>query len=249
MFLRDQCTAPRNRAPRDNVSPFVSPPRPARITLALALAASVAAALLLAAVTYPGYRNSRLAAAVEEGDADAAVHWLRGGADPNGSVCTGRDSLLPTFVTDRLPALGEIGPCTERAPVIVRAARMGSGGSSAVLAELLRRGAQVDAPGEAGDTALSNAAQVGDEAACAVLLSHGARPDGTPGVAVGYTPLFTAVTEGNVRIVRRLLAAGASPHPEDILQQAILFRHTTVIDALLDAGVDPDRTGTQGVTP
>lgn len=79
----------------------------------------------------------------------------------------------------------------------------------------LEAGADVDARGEFGDTALNLAAEWGHAAVVEALVSAGA-DTGNPGGA-DKSPLMNAAFAGHVAIVRLLLAAGAKIS-EDLLR-------------------------------
>ncbi len=101
-----------------------------------------------------------------------------------------------------LAAQSGVGP----SPVAAAAQR----GDLDALRDLLRGGADVNAPQGDGMTALHWAAERGDEALAGVLLMAGARVDA--GTRIGsYTPLHLAARAGSEAVVRRLLEAGADP--------------------------------------
>ena len=70
----------------------------------------------------------------------------------------------------------------------------------------------------------------------------------------GVTPLFTAISQGRLASVARLLAAGADPEHERKdgavpLHWASYFSHSKIVDALLESGADPDCQNDDGHTP
>ena len=94
------------------------------------------------------------------------------------------------------------------------------------VAFLLRRGADVDAPNEFGDSPLVDVASLGRTDIAAMLLEHGARPDGV--VITRERPLHRAARTGNATLLRLLLDAGADAHYRTDLDE-------TVFDAVDEA--------------
>jgi hypothetical protein len=80
-------------------------------------------------------------------------------------------------------------------------------GAVALVEDLLRRGADVDARDESGYTALMYAANGAQEEVVPLLLAAGADPSATD--HDGTAPLMFAAQHGSLRTVKRLLAAGA----------------------------------------
>ncbi|HXO22669.1 MAG TPA: ankyrin repeat domain-containing protein [Thermoanaerobaculia bacterium] len=110
------------------------------------------------------------------------------------------------------------------------AARNGRVGA---IAALLDAGAAVDEldGGPNGWTPLMHAVHKGQESAVDLLLARGADPNAV--AAVGHTALDLAAGQGELAIVRRLLAAGATPTPR-ALTNAVAGGHTEVVRALLE---------------
>jgi ankyrin repeat protein len=74
------------------------------------------------------------------------------------------------------------------------------------------------------------------------------------GYRFGRTALMAAAAAGKTEVVQALLAAGANPNPQDVvdytaLALAIENRHLAVVQALAAAGVDVNQTVTYGNTP
>jgi ankyrin repeat protein len=106
---------------------------------------------------------------------------------------------------------------------------------------LLERGASIDAPDAAGETALHYAALAGREAAARALCEAGARVDARG--MDGDTPLTNASEGGHVDVVRLLLTAGADANAATAdgttpIFLTAAFGRTEVARALLDAGAD-----------
>jgi len=78
---------------------------------------------------------------------------------------------------------------------------------------LLNKGADPNLPGKGGDTPLIAAARVGYDDAAEWLLGQGAKVDGAN--RMGETPLIIAVQQRQVAMVNLLLAAGANPDKTD----------------------------------
>lgn len=92
-------------------------------------------------------------------------------------------------------------------------------------------------------SALHDAAEVGNEAALALLLKHGASLDIKN--QNGHTPLHTAISSSQGSFLRRLFALRpptATWPQQDILREALgqATNHIGMMDVLLEAGVSPD---------
>jgi len=112
------------------------------------------------------------------------------------------------------------------------------GGDNTLVALLYKTGAISKSAGRL----LAIAVDRGDHELVSLVLDHGVDPD-TRG-AGGKTPMQVALERNDARLARTLLAAGAAPSPW--LVQAINQRSTTLIDLLLKAKADPNRTGPGG---
>ena len=96
-----------------------------------------------------------------------------------------------------------------RTPLIMAAA---STGSLEIVRLLLARGATIDAADSTGTTPLSQAALTDNREVAQFLLDRGARVTlPTSGAPTGI-PLLAAAANGNVTLVRALLAKGADPN-------------------------------------
>lgn len=81
---------------------------------------------------------------------------------------------------------------------------------------LLESKADTEPCDSAGRTVLARAAELGNEEMVKLLIDHGSRIEGDPS---GWTPLYLAVHDGHVDVVKRLLEAGADPDVKTDLQQ------------------------------
>ncbi|MGH9346699.1 MAG: ankyrin repeat domain-containing protein [Vicinamibacterales bacterium] len=84
-------------------------------------------------------------------------------------------------------------------------------GDRALVGSLVKAGADVNAAGGDGMTALHWAAMRDDIELARVLLQSGARVDAVTKIG-GYTPLLVAARNGNASLVQALVTAGADPN-------------------------------------
>ena len=108
-----------------------------------------------------------------------------------------------------IPALLVLGcfvagrPAVAADSLIQAAAR----GDLASVRDLVKRGADVNAPDADGATALHWAVRADDLETTDALIRAGAKA--TAATRLGITPLYLAAENGNAAIIRRLLEAGA----------------------------------------
>ena len=126
--------------------------------------------------------------------------------------------------------------------MLVDAARQGAGET---VAALLEAGADVDAAGPDGTTALHWAVQRDDRPLARTLLAAGARADAAN--RYGVTPLALAAANGSAPLVTALLDAGAdpeapSPGGDTPLMVAARTGRPDVLRPLLEAGADVHAT-------
>lgn len=123
---------------------------------------------------------------------------------------------------------------------LVQAARDEDG---AMVANLLRQGANPDASEPDGATALAWAAIRGNDGIASLLLESGADPNVAN--VLGISPLAMALENGAEDVVRLLLAGGADANRaresgQTPLMTAARLGQTGVMELLLDYGADPD---------
>ena len=128
-------------------------------------------------------------------------------------------------------------------PLIVAALLGNRDGAEEVLRLLLERGADIHAHDALGKTALDHATH---PPSLALLLHHGASPDGGPhldgpttGSELSVPPLERASASGDVDVVALLLARGASIHRAPAALSASL-PHPEVTELLLAQGPSQD---------
>jgi uncharacterized protein len=155
------------------------------------------------------------AAAANAGPAIAAM-LLAAGADPDSHLLSGETPLMEAAERGNLETLRVLlshgaNPNSREANGGQNALMWGiSERHAAVTAELVRRGADVDARSNNGFTALMFAAQVGDADSARVLLGAGANPnDIMP--KTGLTPLIISAATGRTEVAGLLLDKGADP--------------------------------------
>ena len=124
-------------------------------------------------------------------------------------------------------------------------------GNRAMVELLLSRGANVNAKGDSGDTALQQAARHGFQAVAEVLLANHADVNVQDGGRA--TALCSAASSGQLKIVQMLLAAGANPNLKDgngrtVLNFAIGIS-PEIFQVLLESGTNPNTEDSNGRTP
>jgi ankyrin repeat protein len=107
------------------------------------------------------------------------------------------------------------------------------------------RGADIDAVNEFGDSALVDAAALGNDEIAETLLHHGANPNASS--ATRDNPLHCAVRSGHARLVESLLKAGANPRYLTDLGESVFDaldespnEREAILAVLADYGVIPD---------
>jgi len=143
-----------------------------------------------------------------------------------------------TWIACLLVTVGSIAGCHRgpETPLAVAAAE----GRAADVTDLIAAGADVDAA-DAGITALGWAARFGQSASIEVLVAAGAEID-LPSGTNDWPPLMHAVHKNQTAAARALVRAGASIRGRDgkrALAMAAGYGNTEMVQALLDAGVEP----------
>jgi uncharacterized protein len=123
-------------------------------------------------------------------------------------------------------------------PPVVEAAK---NGQRETVAQIIKRGENVNAAETDGTTALHWAARAADAPLVKRLLAAGANPNAAN--RYGITPLQLAAENGDAAVLRALLAAGADvnavlPEGETVLMTAARTGAPDALRALLDKGAD-----------
>ena len=182
-----------------------------------------------------------LYAAAANPDAAITGKLLAAGADPNVPLLSGETALMEAARRGNLDIV--------RALLSAKAdpnAQEANGGQSAlmwavsqrhsaVVEELVKRGADVKAGSKTGFTPLMFAAQQDDVESARILIDAGANPNEVrPKSGNSYTPLIIASAMGNAKVAELLLDKGADPNAIDARGYTSL--HLAVRDS--DYGLD-----------
>lgn len=199
------------------------------------------------------------------GDTACLRLLLERGAEVNATNAAGATALMrAAYDSEKAGLLVARGAEVNRASALgntalILAARPGDSHRTVDL--LLRHGAEVNATNAWGATALMAAAAGGDEASVRLLLAHGAQASAQPGIGResfilggGRSALMWAAYRGDMRILERLLEAGAEVNSEGALgtalSQAAWADHTEAARRLLEKGANVNQmTHIDGFTP
>jgi uncharacterized protein len=162
--------------------------------------------------------------AVERDDADLVTGLINAKADPNVASAFG---VTPLLLACR-------------------------NGNAPIVNTLVRAGAKPDTPGRTGETPLTTAARTGRPEVVSALLEAGADLHAKEPHA-GQTALMWGIAEGNARVVKQLLTAGASPtEPSKRGFTPLLFAARNgdieVTKMLLERGVGVNDASQDGTT-
>jgi uncharacterized protein len=121
-------------------------------------------------------------------------------------------------------------------------------GDQPVVRSLIQQGADVNAPGVDGSTALHRAVFADHLDVASMLVKAGARVSAVD--RYGVTPLALASINGNARMIRLLIEAGANPNSIDSAGEPALMTAARTgvpeaLRALLEAGANVDARDTQ----
>jgi ankyrin repeat protein len=221
--------------------------------------------------------DNTLAGLIQAGDRDAALEMIAAGADVNAAQGDGTTPLhwaIYEIDADLTRALLERGARPDvindyGSSPLAEAVKV----ADARLVEmLLDAGADVEVANEEGQTALMLAARSGSVDVAGLLVRHGADVNARE-TWLGQTALMWAADEGSVELTRFLI-----DHEADVNTRALAndwasqmtaeprnqYRPTggltpllyaarsgckDCVEALLDAGADPNRPNPDGVTP
>jgi ankyrin repeat protein len=121
-------------------------------------------------------------------------------------------------------------------------------GNQAVVALLLQMGAQVNAENKSLDTPLSLAVASKSIGTVQVLLEHGAKPDARPN-AVGFTPLYLAVWQGDTAIAAALLKYTTDQNQVTVALYFTTDKNLEITKLLLARGANVNIVGGNNATP
>ena len=114
-------------------------------------------------------------------------------------------------------------------------------GNMSLVRHVVGKGADISYHGRHG-TALAKAVRSRQEDIVDFLLEQGADPNGRAGLP--GTALTAAVKTGSMRMVRKILDAGANIHYPNsavyMLRRAVEMEHTAMVELLLDLGITSD---------
>jgi len=185
------------------------------------------------------YGATALYAAAAHTDAAMTEKLLAAGADANRALLSGETPLMEAARRGNLASVQAL--LTAGANPYAQDAGGGQNAlmwatserHTAVVEELVRRGADVKAGSKTGFTALMFAAQQGDVNLVNILIRAGANPN-DPQPKTSLTPLIIASAMGHVKTVELLLDNGANPNHIDTRGYNAL--HLVVRDS--DYGID-----------
>ncbi len=221
--------------------------------------------------------DDTLAGLIQAGDRDAALEMIAAGADVNAAQGDGTTPLhwaIYKIDADLTRALLERGAQPDvinnyGSSPLAEAVKV----ADARLVEmLLDAGADVEVPNQEGQTALMLAARAGSLDVAGLLVRHGADVNARE-TWRGQTALMWAADEGSVELTQFLIDHGADVNTRALANDwpsqmtaeprnqyrptggltPLLYAARSgckdCVEALLDAGADPNRPNPDGVTP
>jgi ankyrin repeat protein len=239
--------------------------------------ALLAAIFSLAAAGNAAAADAALARLIQADDRAAALEMIVEGADVNEAQGDGTTPLhwaVYKIDVDLTRALLERGadPDTINAYGSTPLAEAVKVANAELVEMLLEAGSDVEVPNQEGQTALMLAARAGSLEVAELLVNHGADVNAREAWR-GQTPLMWAVDSGSVELTRLLIDHGAEVNTHALstdwpsqmtgeprnqyrptggltpLLYAARARCTGCVEAILDAGADPNRPNPDGVTP
>jgi uncharacterized protein len=202
-----------------------------------------------------------LYAAAAHPDPAMAEKLLAAGADPNAPLMSGETPLMEASRRGNLATVRML--LSKNANPNARESNGGQNAlmwaisqrQSAVVEELIKHGADVQAGSKTGFTPLMFAAQQGDDDSTRILLRAGAKPNEAQ-PKTGLTPLMIASAMANTKAVDVLLDNGADPNLADANGYTSLHRVVrdsdyginlaakdgilTIVKSLLKHGANPN---------
>jgi uncharacterized protein len=196
----------------------------------------------------------RIAAAIEARDEDAVRDILAREPTAADAPDGQNRSLLLLALFHGLDAAADA--IVQRRTAPLDALEAAATGRADRLGELLAR----DAPAVhaartwEGFDAIGLAAFMGGAECVAVLLEHGADPDGDPANPFGVRPVHAAAAHRDAEAMRALLEAGADPNATQRggltpLHSAVHHGDDEIARLLLEHGADPEPRADDGRTP
>jgi len=194
-------------------------------------------------------RDEQVRVAIASGDDNSAVEWLKDGANVEGHDQTGFTPLMSACLKGDLNMVRELlargadpNATTGHGWSVLCSAA--ADGNAEIMRLLLANGAKVNLIPPAGNSPLYLSVVYEHEEVAMLLLESGADPNGCIAQGAGRAPLVEAADTGQLRVVRRLLAAGASVNlPDSDGRTAIAAAedkgNNRVITVLRNAGATP----------
>ena len=194
-------------------------------------------------------RDEQVRVAIASGDEAGAMEWLKDGADVEGHDQTGFTPLMSACLKGDLNMVRELlargaDPNAVNGHGWSVMCSAAADGNAEIMRLLLANGAKPNLIPPDGNSPLYLAVIYEHEELAVMLLQAGADPNGCTRQGATRVPLVEAADTGQLRVVRRLLATGASVNLQDsdgrsALAVAEAKGDNRVITALKNAGATP----------